>query len=274
METAAAHQITSDLRQSPAYAKYMTSIGWQVVNIDSLQVFIKSLGILGSIAKIQRVGLPLPWRKLKPVLRQHRVWMTKLEPINYDSRIKQWGFRQDNWPLLASKTLRLNLTQSLKDLEKQFKKDTRYSLRKAKKIKLAIEKNNWDNFYQLWKKANQVKKLWTPPKTYFDSLIAAFDNNCFCLTVNNLAGAFVLIHNQVAYYYYAGSLPEAKKQFFPYQVVWLCLQEATSRGCKVWDWEGIYDSRWPTKSWQGFTHFKKSFGGYELSFPGSFTRWL
>ncbi len=267
METTAANQITSDLRQSAAYAKYMTSIGWQVVTIDSIQVFIKSLGILGSIAKIQRVAPPLPWKKISQTLKKHRVWMTKLEPTH--AQPLPPGLRQDKWPLLATKTLRIDLTKPF-----QFKKDARYSLRKGKKVKLVVEKNNWDNFYQVWKKANQIKKLWTPPKSQFDAVVSAFGTNCFCVTINNSAGALVLIHNRVAYYYYAGSLPEAKRQLLPYQVIWNCLQEAKERGCKVWDWEGIYDARWPNKSWQGFSHFKKSFGGYEVSFPGSFTKWF
>lgn len=47
---------------------------------------------------------------------------------------------------------------------------------------------------------------------------------------------------------------------------------AKKRGCKIFDFEGIYDERFPNKSWLGFTHFKKSFGGYEVSYPGTYTK--
>ena len=105
-------------------------------------------------------------------------------------------------------------------------------------------------------------------------MVDCFANNCFCITIDNLAGALVLIHDRVAYYYYAAALPEAKRKLLPYLVIWECIKEAKKKGCTTWDWEGIFDTRWPNKGWQGFTHFKKSFGGYEVSFPGSFIKWF
>jgi len=126
----------------------------------------------------------------------------------------------------------------------------------------------------LWKRAAGIKRLWIPPEKDYLSLINVFGGNAFCITIDSLAGAVVLIHQKTAYYYYAAALPEAKKLYLPYLVVWELLKEAKKRGCKIWDWEGIYDERWPNKGWKGFTHFKKSFGGYEIEFPGSFTRWF
>jgi lipid II:glycine glycyltransferase (peptidoglycan interpeptide bridge formation enzyme) len=52
------------------------------------------------------------------------------------------------------------------------------------------------------------------------------------------------------------------------------MQEAKKRKCKLWDFEGIYDERFPNKDWLGFSHFKKSFGGSEILFPGSVTKWF
>jgi len=270
MENTARPQV--DIRQSAPYAKYIQSIGWQVVSIDNTQVFIRSLGLLGAIAKIQRVNLPLPWPKIHPVLKKYRVWMTKLEPLN--SRPLPKKFHPDKWPLLATKTQRIDLTPSLSTIKNRFKKDARYSLRRSQRLAPKVQKNNFGGFYELWKKANGVKRLWTPPQKNFDSLIKCFETNCFCITADNLAGAVVLISDHTAYYCYAAALPEAKRKSLPYLVIWECLKEAKKRGCQIWDWEGIYDARWPNKNWQGFTHFKKSFGGFEVSFPGSFTRWL
>jgi lipid II:glycine glycyltransferase (peptidoglycan interpeptide bridge formation enzyme) len=195
--------------------------------------------------------------------------MAKFEPLT-----KPVNFGQDSWPMLGTKTLRLDLTPSTEKIFGQFKKDCRYALRKAQNIKTQVQINDFDNFYSIWKKAASIKHLWTPSKKDFDSLVSCFGKNCFCVTINNLAGSFILIHDTVAYYYYSGALPQAKKLDLPYLVIWECIQEAKKRGCKTWDFEGIYDSRWPNKSWLGFSHFKKSFGGYEVEFPGSFTKWF
>ncbi len=250
----------ADIRQSAAYAKFIKSIGWRVKRIGGVNVFIRGLGI----AKIQRANVPVDFPKIPGV------WMTKLEPLNSTQRsvLSTQGFRQDNWPLLASKTQRVDLN-NIKP-----KKDARYCLRKVQGSRFKVRKNDFGEFYKLWKKAASIKRLWIPPEKDYLALLDAFGKNAFCVTIDNLAGAVVLVYQKTAYYYYAAALPEAKKRLLPYSVVWELMKETKKRGCKIWDWEGIYDERWPNKGWKGFTHFKKSFGGYEVEFPGSFTRWF
>lgn len=245
----------ADIRQSAAYAKFIRSIGWRVEKISGVNVFIRRIGI----AKIQRADVPSDFPKIPGV------WLTKLEPLG---RKVPKGFRQDNWPLLASKTQRVDL-DNIKP-----KKDARYCLRKTQKLKNSKTLNGFGGFYKLWKKAAGIKRLWIPSEKDFWALIKAFGENAFCITIDNLAGAVVLVHQKTAYYYYAACLPAGKPLHLPYLVVWELMKEAKKRGCKTWDWEGIYDQRWPNKGWKGFSHFKKSFGGYEVEFPGSFTRWF
>lgn len=277
MESAQTPQVT-DLRQSPAYGKYIESLGWKVEKIldarSQILVFIRQLGPFGSIAKIQRIE-NFNWEKVKPILKNNKVWMTKLEPRGSNiQNLGSVGFHQDSWPMLATKTLRVDLTPKTEDIFSQFKKDARSILKKLRTMNYELRTNNFDEFYAIWKKAAKIKSLWIPPKKDFDSMLKCFNDQCFCITINNLAGAFILIHDQVAYYYYSGALPEGKRLDLPYLVIWECIQEAKKRGCKVWDFEGIYDPRWPNKGWLGFSHFKKSFGGYEVEFPGSFTKWF
>ena len=259
-----------DLRQSPEYKKYMESIGWRVVG----PVFIRRLGPV-SIAKIQRVELPLDWGKINKVLRENRVFMCKLEPINRitNNELRIRGFRQDNWPLLGSKTLRVDLKPSEEKILASFMKDCRYVLRKIEDRKLKIEKNDFEKFYEIWKSSARRKNLWIPKKKEYDSLIKCFGKKAFCVCLEDPAGAVVLTHKKIAYYYYAGATKKGNELNLPYLVAWEVMKEAKERGCVVWDWEGIYDARWPNKGWVGFSHFKKSFGGKEIEFPGSFTRW-
>lgn len=259
----------ADIRQSAAYAKFIRSIGWRVVQCQGLgakcYVFIRPLGFLGAIAKIQRVDRTLDWKELYKILREHRVWMTKLEPGTW--HLAPSTFRQDNWPLLASKTQRVDL-KNIKP-----KKDCRYIMRKFSNSNFQFS-NNFQEFYEIFKKSAKRKGLWIQSYKDYSSLINSFGKKCFCISVNGQAGALVLMHDRIAYYYYAGATAEGTKQNLPYLVVRECMKESRKRGCGIWDWEGIYDERWPNKGWRGFTHFKKSFGGYEVEFPGSFTRWF
>lgn len=207
--------------------------------------------------------------------------MTKWEPANntplnppLNLRGGDIGFHQDDWPLLATKTLRVDLTPPLEKILAGFKKDARYCLRKCSMLNTQCSTNKFDEFYKLWKRSAGIKKLWTPSQKDFDSLVTAFGKKCFCLTLDGLAGALILIHAKTAYYYYAGALPEGKKRYLQYLVVWELMKIAKKADCTLWDFEGVYDPRWPNKGWRGFSHFKKSFGGTEISFPGSFTKWF
>lgn len=255
-----------DLRQSPAYGRYMESIGWKVVK----PVFMRKLGPV-AIAKIQRTRLPLDWLKISGLLKKHRVFMCKLEPL--DSGPLPPGFRPDSWPLVGSKTLRVDLQPSQEEILASFKKDCRYILKKFQISNFKFQINDFAGFYDIWRQSAKRKNLWIPKFPDYQSLIRCFTGNCFSLTLEDQAGAFILIHDRVAYYYYAGATAEGNSRNLPYLVVWESMQHAKKLGCATWDFEGIYDSRWPNRGWEGFSHFKKSFGGREISFPGCFSLW-
>lgn len=244
-----------DLRRSKEYGKYMEKIGWRVDG----GIFVRKLGPI-AIAKIQRTNLPINWKK---ILKRNRVVMCKLEPLT-----RPVGWKQDNWPLLGTKTLRVDLGQSEKKIFDSFKKDCRYILRKIGDKETRL--NDFGGFYEIWKKSAKRKNLWIPGEKEYKALIESFKKKCFCVVVGEEAGAVILMHKKTAFYYYAGS---TVKSDLPYLVVWEAMKEAKRRGCNIWDFEGVYDSRWPNKGWKGFSHFKKSFGGEEKEFPGCFTKW-
>lgn len=280
----------ADLRQSEAYARYIKKLAWQVFQIPNpptspelrragksqipINIFVRRFGVFGAIAKIQRVGLPSEWDGINKILKKNRVWMCKLEPLGSNIHDLPSGFHQDGWPLLSTKTIRIDLSPSLDKIMAEFKKDCRYCLRKALNAQRTVLKKDFGGFYELWKKAAKIKHLWVPPKWQYEALIKSFGDRAFCITINDLAGAVVLMHDRTAYYYYAACLPAGKPLHLPYLVVWEGMKRAKKMGCKIWDFEGIYDHRWPNKNIKGYSHFKKSFGGEEVEFPGSFTRWL
>ena len=90
---------------------------------------------------------------------------------------------------------------------------------------------------------------------------------------NLLSGILMIQTKDIAYYMYAASSDKGKKLFAPTICVWESIKLAKKLGCKIYDFEGIYDERFPLKSWKGFTRFKKSFGGKEISYPGAFVKY-
>lgn len=282
MENLKKIEIIEDLRQSEEYGKYMESIGWKTLRVkeypsspkaslgaDKIQIFVRKLGPV-AIAKLQRTGEDFPLENIENILRKNRVMMIRVEPMKGQ---KPSGYRVSNWPLLGTKTLRVDLRPDEKEIFNSFKKDCRYIIKKLLISNYLISNNNFNDFYQIWRQSAKRKNLWIPKKKEYESLIKAFGKNVFCLTVNDMAGALVLTHKEIAFYYYAGSTKEGTMLNLPYLIVWEAMREAKKRRCKIWDFEGIYDTRWPNKGWLGFSHFKKSFGGEETEFPGSFEKW-
>lgn len=271
-------EIIEDLRQSEEYAKYMVHIGWKVLNIPNpkIQLFLKKIGPVG-IVKIQRTKAELPLDKIEKILKENHVMMCKIEPSFANATegqvLEKYGYRISGWPLLGTKTLRIDLGPTEGEIFKSFKKDCRYILRRFMKYEIRNTLDNFELFYEIWKKSAKRKSLWIPSHTEYLHLIESFGKNIFCITIGNEAGALVLLNKKAAFYYYAGATESGNKNDLPYYVVWECIKEAKKRGCSAWDFEGIFDSRWPNSGWRGFSHFKKSFGGYEIEFPGSYEKW-
>jgi hypothetical protein len=263
-------EIEEDIRQSKEYGEYMEHLGWKVLKIQNMQIFIKKLGLLG-IAKVQRTRGEVAWEEVFLELKKYRVFSCRYEPTAGE---KPAGFSISNWPLLGTKTLRVDLRPSEDKIFSSFTKDCRYALRKLIMNNEKCKINEFENFYEIWKKSAKRKSLWIPPPKEYQALIESFGNNVFCLTADNEAGALMLINKKTVFYYYAGGTKRANIDNLPNLLVWEAMKEAKKRGSLVWDFEGIYDARWPNPGWKGFTHFKKSFGGVEIEYPGSFQKWL
>jgi lipid II:glycine glycyltransferase (peptidoglycan interpeptide bridge formation enzyme) len=187
--------------------------------------------------------------------------------------LKKHGFKINKEPLLGTKTLRVDLRPTEEEILAAFDKDCRYCIRKSQTTDPNFKLNQFNKFYDIWRISAKRKKLWIPKEKDYYSLIESFRENVFCITTKDQAGALILIHNKTAFYYYAGGSGEGTRINLPYLVVWAAMKEAKKMGVEMWDFEGIYDPRWPNKGWLGFTHFKKSFGGKEINFPGSFIKW-
>jgi lipid II:glycine glycyltransferase (peptidoglycan interpeptide bridge formation enzyme) len=78
--------------------------------------------------------------------------------------------------------------------------------------------------------------------------------------------------SKIAYYWQAFTNSEGRTSLSQYSLLYHGILWAKKQGSRVFDFEGIYDPRFPNKSWQGFTHFKKSFGGYEVEYLGTFVK--
>ncbi len=259
-----------DIRQSSLYASFMKKIGWDVVKIKNSYLYTRNILFIGKIAKFQRTDLPIPFDKLTSYT------SLTIEPDLPPNKILEAqfianGYRINLSPYLPTKTILIDLTQTEDKIFKSFAQAKRRSIRKAVKNKVkVIESDNIESFIKLksshmfpigFLMAKEIQALWT----------TFYPNNASLLMAQG-AGILLLFYSNKAYYWLAASTKEGNKLAAPSLLVWEALKLAKKKGATSFDFEGIYDSRFhqATKNWQGFTKFKRGFGGKELNFIGSF----
>jgi len=266
-----------DLRQSQEYAKYLKSIGWLVERISGCNIYIRKIPLTPfSIIKIQRPK-KIPLKKIEHLARKHRAVTIYLEPLitSYQLQATKYGYRLHKSPYLPTKTISLDLTQSEEKILAQMKKDARYELRKAEKEAVQLIKvKGLTKFHQAWKKSVGWQR-YVPSLKSLQHLKKAFGEKAIFLGIGKplIAGTVILMADKTAYYYYAFTSKEGRRKSAQYLLVWEAIKLAKKRGCKIFDFEGIYDERFPIKAWKGFSHFKKSFGGKEVGYPGCFVKY-
>lgn len=262
-----------DLRQFPQYAKYIKSIDWLVEKVNENYIYIRRIPFTPfSVIKVQRPK-KIPFKKIDLLAKKYRAVVIYLEPdVN---KSENYNYRLNKSPFLPTKTIRLDLTQPEEKILAQMKKDARYEIRKAKKESLQlIRVHDLTKFHQAWKKSVSWNR-WIPSLKNLKMLKKAFGERVIFLGIENplIAGTVILIVNKTAYYYYAFSSKEGRKKSAQYLLVWKAIKLTKKQGYKVFDFEGIFDERFPIKSWKGFSHFKKSFGGKEVNYPGCFVKY-
>jgi len=263
----------SDIRQSKNYAKYMESLGW----IVDKRVFIKKLWFT-SVVKVQHFSKKVDLSFLK----KYHPFLIKLEPSHQN--LVPPGFRRDDWPLLPTKTLVLDLKKI------NLPKDTKYEIRKAEKNGLFIKKNSSskrtvlskeeslfdvETFYKMLQETMKIGHWWVPIRKEVTSLWQAFQPSNSTILMTAHSGCLLIWYGDTAHYMYAANTVRGRELGAAYLTLWEAIKFCQKKKLKYLDLEGIYDERYPkqTKNWKGFTKFKLGWGGKVVEYPGSFTKY-
>ena len=264
-----------DIRQTTQYASYLKKNGWIVERHAEIYYFIKKFPVIGSAIKIQRPE-EIRIKKIVELAKKYRAFQIIYEPKNdLDAKyLQSCDYKLSKSPYLPSKTLHLDLTKAKEKILKQMKKDARHSIRKTKDLKTKELKNKKEieEFRNAWKKAVGLKR-YIPSISQLIALKKSFSQNCLIIiTKEGTSGAIFLVGDKTAYYWQAFTSIDGRRSLAQYKVVWEGILWAKKKGTKILDFEGIFDERFPNKRWLGFTHFKKSFGGSEVKYPGAYTK--
>lgn len=292
--------MTQDLRQSDEWAGYMKAIGWEVESFGRSKAYIRKIPLLGSLIKIPRPNPPLSYSEIDKVAKKYKALLVKIEPnlalpagrqvshprgVNTNLKLTGNGYFEDNWAFAPTRTIRIDLKKSLEEILSKMEKETRYSIRLAQskrlKVKSLEKRESLEKFIEIYKQTAKRAHFWTGPlselKLRWESFNKAKKGEIFLAFSEKdelLAGAMVFHHDKTSYYYHAASTLEGRKMGAPSLIVWEIINKAKHEGCLILDLEGIKDPRIPsTKNWEGFSNFKRSFGGEEVEYIGSFSKY-
>jgi len=258
---------------------------------ERIYIFIKKLPLLPfSIAKILKSPYIPHSAELRKIMKKHNCLFIKLQPLIHRnpgvSVAKPRGFCKDSHPLIPTKTIWINLEKSKKEITSQIKKETRYNIRKAKKNNLKIQiingskitKKQLRQFYNLWSKNKPFNWLFRPHFNKLKYLVNAFKDNCFLVLISTnhqspvtshyISTALNLCSKNICFYWYGASNKIGRQTGASSLTILKSILHSKKRGAKIFDMGGIYDKRFARsqKGWKGFSHFKKSFGGKEVTF--------
>ena len=268
-----------DIRQSVYYAKYIEREGWIAERIDNTNYFIRKFPVIGSVLKVQRPK-EIDFDTVDKLCRKYRVFQIIIEPKdrNQEAGIMNRGYKLSKSPYLPSKTLQIDLTKSKESIFKNFKKDARRAIKRGgvKIVKSYSSPNEIKAWRRVWKNSVSFNRMVAGEEQIINLRKSFPGSYSVFLASHNISGSviggalFTRSSHDIAYYWYGFTNSEGRTSLSQYSLLWQGLLWAKRMGCKIFDFEGVYDERFPMKSWLGFSHFKKSFGGVEVLYPGAY----
>lgn len=172
----------------------------------------------------------------------------------------------------------LDLEQSEEEILARMKPKTRYNInlaqRKGVTVREGSEKDLLDA-YKLLLETSRRNKFSLHPQDYYWRMWECLQPQALRLLVAEyqglpLACMFLTLFGTTATYAHGGSSSRMQQAMAPYLLHWEAIKLSKQLGYKYYDFGGIAPAGETDHPWAGITRFKKSFGGFELIFPGSF----
>lgn len=189
-------------------------------------------------------------------------------------------FKKAPYNMQPKNTLILDLTQSEDAILSNMKSDARYCMRLAKKnnlsVKSGINDKLLEKFLEVYRQTIARNNFEGKDPEYFKQLRNVLnENNGSIFTVQKdrliLAAALVIFFGNRATYFFAGSSNEGGKMMAPYLLQWGIILNSRFRGLQFYDFWGVSpDKNNHNHPWQGFSLFKRKFGGRQVDFIGAY----
>lgn len=171
----------------------------------------------------------------------------------------------------------LNLAKTEEELLIAMKPKTRYNINLAQRKGVRVFEGTVKdliNLYQLMLETASRAEFKLHPQEYYWQMFEALAPSHAKILIAEyqgqpLAGMILTFFSDTATYLHGGSASRLRDVMAPYLLHWEAIKLAKTLGYSYYDLGGVADQT-THPGWAGLTRFKKSFGGYEVAYPGSF----
>lgn len=179
------------------------------------------------------------------------------------------------------RTIIIDLSLSKEQILAQMKPKGRYDIKVAQRYGLKATstdlKSGLNDFLKFYRETVDRKQFKGKEKKYFIDLVTAIDNpsnaKMFFVKDQNeiLAVALIIFYGNVATYLFGASSDLHREKQATYLLQWEIICRAKEMDFKKYDLYAIVPDENNLKHpWQGFTNFKKKFGGEQVKYIGSY----
>ena len=164
-------------------------MGWKVESIKGNNCFVNKL-LFTSIVKIQRPKSIFDASSLRKIVNKHKSFIVYIEPSNYDQELyftKNLGFSKIKNALLPSRTVRIDLLKSDKELLADMHYKTRYNIKKSQKLGVSINRSNdIKEFSKFWHKCALGRGMFISLDKEIKSIYNAFGDKAIIFVFGRL----------------------------------------------------------------------------------------
>ena len=196
----------------------------------------------------------------KPICEKHNSFLLRIDPaIKIDNglvekyRKEGFTFRSDESDIHSFSQPRFDMILTLKDKSaddvlKEFRQNTRYSVRQSIKkgvvTRFSRDAADLDLFYEMTKIMAERQNITYRPKEYFERLLEAFPEIRIYISEfegTPLSTAIAFPYNKEMWYIYGASNGEMRNLSPSYNTMWTMISDAIEIGLETYNFGGIFE---------------------------------
>lgn len=272
--------MSSEFLQSKEWAGFQKAQGHQVIDLDGRFVFKKMMKLGFSHLYAPRIaGTEAILKLIDEAAIKNAVDFIRFEPAELAAGVdlEKIGYRKVN-DYQPSHTLLIDLFKDREKLLESMHQKTRYNIRLAEKKGVICRTAGiaeYDKFWKLISATYGRKEISTHSENYYRQLLENMPGAY--LAFAEFEGQVIVANLMIRYgemvtYLHGGSDDAHKSLMAPHLLQWAQIELAKNTGFKYYDFGGIAPTDESNHPWAGITRFKKGFGGFVKSYPGTFEK--